>query len=54
MVCDHNETDLDIKIPTVLLPKDAGVSLEKILNRGDSGWSSYICSLLPLASIIYM
>ncbi|XP_020112959.1 signal peptide peptidase-like 4 [Ananas comosus] len=36
MVCDHNETDLDIKIPTVLLPKDAGVSLEKILNRGDS------------------
>jgi len=27
MVCDHNETELDIGIPAVLLPKDAGSKL---------------------------
>ncbi|RAL51061.1 hypothetical protein DM860_005417 [Cuscuta australis] len=34
MVCDPDETDLDIKIPAVMLPHDAGTSLEKmLLNR---------------------
>ncbi|KAJ9147943.1 hypothetical protein P3X46_030055 [Hevea brasiliensis] len=34
MVCEPNETDLDIKIPAVMLPQDAGASLEKmLLNR---------------------
>ncbi|WCJ26299.1 SIGNAL PEPTIDE PEPTIDASE-LIKE 2 [Euphorbia peplus] len=31
MVCDPDETDLDIKIPAVMLPQDAGSSLEKML-----------------------
>ncbi|KAA3456507.1 signal peptide peptidase-like 2 [Gossypium australe] len=36
MVCDPNETDLDIHIPTVMLPQDAGVSLEKMLTSNSS------------------
>ncbi|XP_072967540.1 signal peptide peptidase-like 4 [Typha angustifolia] len=36
MVCDQNETDLNIKIHAVMLPQDAGVSLEKIITHGDS------------------
>ncbi|XP_039056001.1 signal peptide peptidase-like 2 [Hibiscus syriacus] len=31
MVCEPDETDLDIHIPTVMLPQDAGASLEKML-----------------------
>ncbi|GLT90878.1 hypothetical protein SLE2022_087930 [Rubroshorea leprosula] len=34
MVCEPNETDLVIKIPAVLLPKDAGASLEEKLLNG--------------------
>ncbi|GLT78226.1 hypothetical protein SLA2020_497660 [Shorea laevis] len=34
MVCEPNETDLVINIPAVLLPKDAGASLEKKLLNG--------------------
>lgn len=40
MVCDQNETDLNIKLAAVMLPKDAGVNLEKLLKQGHSG---YIC-----------
>ncbi|PPD97697.1 hypothetical protein GOBAR_DD05300 [Gossypium barbadense] len=36
MVCDPDETDLDIHIPTVMLPQDAGVSLEKMLTSNSS------------------
>ncbi|KAH1115533.1 hypothetical protein J1N35_008911 [Gossypium stocksii] len=36
MVCDPDETDLDIHIPTVMLPQDAGVSLEKMLSSNSS------------------
>lgn len=38
MVCDQNETDLNINIAAVMLPKDAGVSLEKLLQEGHSGY----------------
>ncbi|KAM7260388.1 hypothetical protein ACFE04_016129 [Oxalis oulophora] len=31
MVCEPDETDLDIKIPAVMLPHDAGASLKKTL-----------------------
>ncbi|XP_074330062.1 signal peptide peptidase-like 2 isoform X1 [Apium graveolens] len=31
MVCDPDETDLDIHIPAVMLPQDAGSSLEKLI-----------------------
>jgi hypothetical protein len=34
MVCDSNETDLDINIPAVLLPKEAGAALERHLTQG--------------------
>ncbi|KAG0457422.1 hypothetical protein HPP92_022579 [Vanilla planifolia] len=33
MVCERNETDLEINIPAVMLPQDAGASLENILDR---------------------
>ncbi|XP_043715725.1 signal peptide peptidase-like 2 [Telopea speciosissima] len=31
MVCEHNETDLDIRIPAVMLPQDAGAILQNRL-----------------------
>lgn len=37
MVCDRNETDLNISIPAVMLPQDAGASLETSLQHGSSG-----------------
>ncbi|XP_024031113.1 signal peptide peptidase-like 2 isoform X3 [Morus notabilis] len=36
MVCDPDETDLDIHIPSVMLPQEAGVSLEKMLMNSSS------------------
>ncbi|XWS38350.1 hypothetical protein CRYUN_Cryun19dG0123700 [Craigia yunnanensis] len=36
MVCEPDETDLDIHIPTVMLPQDAGASLEKMLTSNSS------------------
>ncbi|KAF7152426.1 hypothetical protein RHSIM_Rhsim01G0159800 [Rhododendron simsii] len=33
MVCEANETDVDIRIPAVMLPQDAGISLEESLNN---------------------
>lgn len=40
MVCDPNETDLHIGIPAVMLPKDAGASLEGSLRSGVPGKAS--------------
>lgn len=37
MVCDHNETDLNIGIPAVMLPQDAGASLETSLQHASAG-----------------
>ncbi|KAJ4956404.1 hypothetical protein NE237_013187 [Protea cynaroides] len=36
MVCDQNETDLDIRIPAVMLPKDAGEILKTHLKSNSS------------------
>ncbi|XVE57897.1 hypothetical protein DITRI_Ditri04bG0127200 [Diplodiscus trichospermus] len=36
MVCEPDETDLDIHIPAVMLPQDAGASLEKMLTSNSS------------------
>ena len=38
MVCDHNETELDIGIPAVLLPKDAGSKLRSLLSSGEGNF----------------
>lgn len=37
MVCDPEETDLDIHIPAVMLPQDAGATLDKMLLNRSSG-----------------
>lgn len=37
MVCEPDETDLDIHIPAVMLPQDAGTRLEKMLMSTSSG-----------------
>lgn len=37
MVCEPDETDLNIHIPVVMLPQDAGIKLEKMLSNGSSG-----------------
>lgn len=37
MVCDRNETNLNIMIPAVMLPKDAGNSIENITSKGAKG-----------------
>ncbi|KAK4802803.1 hypothetical protein SAY86_001006 [Trapa natans] len=36
MVCDPDETELDIQIPAVMLPQEAGASLEKMLMNSSS------------------
>lgn len=37
MVCEANETDVEIGIPAVMLPQDAGISLEESLNNKSIG-----------------
>ncbi|KAI4302968.1 hypothetical protein MLD38_038653 [Melastoma candidum] len=36
MICDPDETDVDIKIPAIMLPQDAGPTLEKMLTNSSS------------------
>ncbi|KAF5730005.1 protease-associated domain-containing family protein [Tripterygium wilfordii] len=36
MVCEPDETDLDIRIPAIMLPQDAGTSLERMLMNHSS------------------
>ncbi|GMH22697.1 hypothetical protein Nepgr_024540 [Nepenthes gracilis] len=36
MVCEPDETDIDIHIPAVMIPQDAGISLEKMLLTNSS------------------
>jgi hypothetical protein len=44
MVCEPDETDLDIKIPAVMIPQDAGSSLEKMLLMNNSNVSVQLYS----------
>ena len=37
MVCEANETDVEIGIPSVMLPQSAGMSLEESLLSNSSG-----------------
>ncbi|CAL1401023.1 unnamed protein product [Linum trigynum] len=54
MVCEPDETDLDIHIPAVMVPKDAGLFLEKLL-AGNSSVSVQLYSperpLIDLAEV---
>lgn len=36
MVCDPDEVELDTQIPAVMLPQDAGATLENMLRNGSS------------------
>ncbi|KAL9435119.1 hypothetical protein AB3S75_021392 [Citrus x aurantiifolia] len=33
MVCESNDTDVDIRIPAIMLPQDAGANLEKLIKN---------------------
>lgn len=41
MVCEPDETALDIHIPAVMLPQDAGATLEKMLMTNSLGMLPY-------------
>lgn len=41
MVCEPDETALDIHIPAVMLPQDAGATLEKMLMNNSLGMLPY-------------
>lgn len=42
MVCDLNETALDINIPAVMLPQDAGLSLQNSLKSGEGRFFPFL------------
>lgn len=37
MVCEVNETDVDIRIPAVMIPQDAGASLVQSIKNNSHG-----------------
>ncbi|GFZ01367.1 similar to SIGNAL PEPTIDE PEPTIDASE-LIKE 2 [Actinidia rufa] len=51
MVCEPDETDLDIHIPAVMLPQDAGASLEKMLMNSSSVFVQLYSPRRPLVDI---
>ncbi|XP_041028702.1 signal peptide peptidase-like 4 [Juglans microcarpa x Juglans regia] len=51
MVCATNETDVDIRIPVVMLPQDAGVKLEKYLQNNSAVSVQLYSPLRPLVDI---
>ncbi|KAJ7944937.1 Signal peptide peptidase-like [Quillaja saponaria] len=51
MVCEPDETDLDIHIPAVMLPQDAGSSLEKMLLNSSSVSVQLYSPLRPVVDI---
>lgn len=53
MVCDPNETDLNISISAVMLPQDAGANLESSVKSGASGESSIWCMLFKVHNLFY-
>lgn len=53
MVCEPDETDLDIQIPAVMLPQDAGATLQKLLSNGSSGRNLWVVAYQIEMSIYY-
>lgn len=43
MVCEKNESDVDIGIPAVMLPQDVGTNLENDLKSNSTGTFSLFC-----------
>lgn len=48
MVCEDRETDLNISIPAVMLPQDAGTILEDDLKNNSRGMLPLFCLYLTL------
>lgn len=46
MVCEKNESDVDIGIPAVMLPQDAGTNLENVLKNNSTGTLPLFCLCL--------
>lgn len=42
MVCEVNETDVDIGIPAVMLPQDAGLNLERHIQNKSVGMPTFL------------
>ncbi|PON84568.1 Peptidase A22B, signal peptide peptidase [Trema orientale] len=51
MVCEKDETDLNIHIPAVMLPQDAGLSLERMLLNSSSVSVQLYSPLRPVVDI---
>ncbi|XP_062074340.1 signal peptide peptidase-like 2 [Humulus lupulus] len=51
MVCEPDETDLNIHIPAVMLPRDAGLSLERMLLNSSSVFVQLYSPLRPVVDI---
>ncbi|KAF4363676.1 hypothetical protein F8388_026284 [Cannabis sativa] len=51
MVCEPDETDLNIHIPAVMLPQDAGLSLERMLLNSSSVFVQLYSPLRPVVDI---
>lgn len=47
MVCEENETDVDIGIPAVMLPQDAGTNIERHLEDNATGFYGFLCISVP-------
>ena len=43
MVCEDNETDIDIGIPAVMLPQDAGENIESHIQNKSIGMFHFLC-----------
>lgn len=50
MVCERNETDINIGIPAVMLPQDAGTDLEDKIKNNSRG----MISVLQYACVAFL
>ncbi|KAG5009188.1 hypothetical protein AAZX31_07G067100 [Glycine max] len=51
MVCEENETDVDIGIPAVMLPQDAGLNLERHIKNNSNVSIQLYSPLRPLVDV---
>ena len=48
MVCEANETDVDIGIPAVMLPQDAGENLKNHILNNSVGIFHFLCEYVSI------